>query len=99
MFIPHYRKWFQEQQLLCDEYDDKIQFLFAIKIHGNLFDKYFLIINALHCILLHHRISNFKFQQEQNLVILLYLKSWGFGLNLEKHFLMLFLNNGCEIEN
>jgi hypothetical protein len=23
----------------------------------------------------------------------------GFGLNLEKHFLMLFLNGGCEIEN
>lgn len=78
------------------KYDDKIQFLFPIKIHGNFFDKYFLILNALHCIIAN---SNFKFQQEQNLVILLYLISWGFGLNLEKHFLMLFLNNGCEIEN
>lgn len=46
------------------KYDDKIQFLFPIKIHGNFFDKYFLILNALHCIIAN---SNFKFQQEQNL--------------------------------
>jgi hypothetical protein len=44
MFIPHYRKWFQEQQLPCDKYDDKILFLFAIKIHGNFLTNIFLFL-------------------------------------------------------
>lgn len=92
MFILHYPKWFQEQQLQYDKSDYKIQFLFAIKFH-DLFVKYFLILNAL------HRTPKFKFQEEWKLVILRYLKSYGFGLNLEKHFLTLILNNDCEIEN
>lgn len=45
MFIPPYRKWFQEQQLPCDEYADKIQFLFAIMIDLGLnLEKHFLIL-------------------------------------------------------
>jgi len=57
------------------------------------FVKYFLILNARHCT------SKFKFHQERKQVILRYVKSCGFGLNLEKHFLTLVLNNNCEIEN
>jgi len=92
MFILHYLKWFQEQQLPDDESDYKIQFLFAMKFHGNIFVKYFLILNALHCT------SKFKFQQERKQVIL-HVKSCGFGLNLEKHFLKPVLNNNCKIQD